>query len=622
MQGVIGVTLSAAMLLAMGVAGVSSAQAAEPGKVDLNANPTGSITVNHATVGHTYAAVKVGVYALADDSGDGRMISSLSIDSTGNAAVDSAVADAAHSVDPAAPSAGNVIGWVAQHWLGYADGHQANNADKTSGASPYSGSLRKFVQKLDREKKSGSNNRALDFAGSANKASVAQGDTSAVFGNLGIGLYMIEDTTSLPAASGTADGVSVPNGIPMFAGTTIGSSYTQIGVAGSATPFTLGSVEAKQKAVKVAKALTDGQAVDGEYLSYKVTSKVPLWTGFDHYYFEVIDRPSAAFAGGDIKDLTVAVGGDELREGTDFTVSTGRNPDGTYPADADGSYHIVFTNIEQHDVDAPIVITYKMKVTNAGDDEGVVNSAVIEHSGKNDGQCAGLDADYQHAHQELGCVTRTMPGDDSTVTSVVYSVTIRNYSAHDSSAAVTDADLTAGSRFKVFDNGTDPAHANALTFKLTASAGGDAEYTYDPAGTVSEIGGDGFKTLSIKGLAETTYAFIQTKTPGESGKSTKSSFTVAIAKPTDPSRYKANFRFTDTDSRGLAQIDGDHDHSKEGDNESANLNVRVLNVGSSIGLPMTGGVGFLFLLVALAVVSGVVASTAAPRRRNVFGSGK
>ncbi|WEV74665.1 isopeptide-forming domain-containing fimbrial protein [Bifidobacterium sp. ESL0798] len=595
-NGIIGVVLSAATLLALGVTGAGTA-GAETTNVDLtaSANKKGTIVVKNATPGHSYAVVQVGKYSHA--ATDGTQLTGISLESTDVTTVNTAVGTAAHTADSTAPSTGNVIGWVGTHWLGFNDATDTNNSDTGSSTSPYTGKLRDFVQQLDKAL------AAANYSFSSAVAAVGTTNATVTFSDLSVGLYLVEDVTAMPGA-GTA---GHSDSIPMLVGTTIGTNATLNGTK-------IGEVNDKTDTVTVNKSLTGGTAVNGSQLSYKITSKVPLWTGYAKYYFEIVDMPGAGLDL-DASSVAITIGGHNV--GTDkYTVTK----DETAGTNGGKDFHIVFTNnsIEDYTPDLDIVVTYKMTVKDAS--KSLVNQAKIVHSGKDNGSDCTTDPTAS------GCTTETPPTDNSSSEAVSYSVTIRDFFNDGGTKTAIK-----GAIFKVYDDTTDPNHTTALTFKAdTPISGTEGEYTYDTsAGSTNTVGVAAYDTLKIDGLKTDTYSFVEQSGPTNVLQSVKPSFKVEIIDANVADHPKDTKFVFHADIWGLASVDtqnvvGSEPHSvADGTQvESTNFNVRIDYVDALTNLPLTGGMG-LILIAVLAVVfgSGAIALTML-RRHSLLNSKK
>ena len=97
----------------------------------------------------------------------------------------------------------------------------------------------------------------------------------------------------------------------------------------------------------------------GETVFYKITTKVPNYTGYDKYYFMINDKLSAGLDFNGAGTIKVVVGeGDSaktLAPDTDYVVYTGDQADGN-------TFQIAFKNIMGETIAAPITVTYSATV--------------------------------------------------------------------------------------------------------------------------------------------------------------------------------------------------------------------------------------------------------------------
>ena len=168
--------------------------------------------------------------------------------------------------------------------------------------------------------------------------------TSVTIGNLPLGYYVVEDTaTTKPVSALILDTtnpdvtVNIKADKPTVDKVIDGDKDTDEG--------TTGDVEHNNAAV-------------GDNVPYKVTSKVPDMTGYTKYYFVLNDTLSKGLTFND--DVAITISGKTLVKGTDYTVTSAKNADGTT------SVEIVFTNFIQYKAEeyknAPITVTYSATV--------------------------------------------------------------------------------------------------------------------------------------------------------------------------------------------------------------------------------------------------------------------
>ena len=93
----------------------------------------------------------------------------------------------------------------------------------------------------------------------------------------------------------------------------------------------------------------------GDSVNYKITSKVPSMQGYTKYYFVIEDTLSKGLTFND--DLAITIGGTKLTTGTDYTLTTAKNTDGTT------SLEIVFKNFIQYKAQTGVAITVTYSAT-------------------------------------------------------------------------------------------------------------------------------------------------------------------------------------------------------------------------------------------------------------------
>ncbi|WEV69438.1 SpaA isopeptide-forming pilin-related protein [Bifidobacterium sp. ESL0775] len=380
LRNVAAAALSAAMILACGVAGVDSANADE--NVDVS-HRVGQIKVDEAAEGHVFKAIRIGSYTSATKTGT--MVTEIDVSTvSAPAAVVNAIGNAYRRVSrrPSVPSTAychsDTMCWISRNWLGYLS--EAESEDTTSNSHPFTGKLREFVTEL--QKDSG-------FQAAINtsvRASVAPGSSTASFDNLDQGIYVIEDTTAV-----LPNGVS--NSIPMLVGTTVGDSHLQV-VSNPVTPM-LGEIKVKSDTPTVDKELdsvTDaagwpvvGDPSDGDVMHFILTSMEPMTTGFSRYFFQITDKASAGLQ-------YVNGSAHATVDGSDVPLApvppTPPSPmvDEVYFAQSDisGSHYLTFTfpNITAYSSTAALQVEYDMKVVGTGiisNDAGVKWSSDSSH---------------------------------------------------------------------------------------------------------------------------------------------------------------------------------------------------------------------------------------------------
>lgn len=218
--------------------------------------------------------------------------------------------------------------------------------------------------------------------------------TQAQFTGLNEGLYLIDETDS---QSGSAQTVSraMITGTPM---TVDGKAYAEVESSDPARSFTLGSIALKAEQVETAKTVAETSSANNQIAQmqsqrvFTITTNVPDYTheysGIADPVFTVSDKPSTgvdpftttgAQATVDGLKLTATNGKGEtstLVEGTDYTVAT--RPD---TANADYGFTITLTNPRALSGDT-ITATYKATVTTLT--QALTNTATSNFS--NDGK--------------------------------------------------------------------------------------------------------------------------------------------------------------------------------------------------------------------------------------------
>ena len=362
---------------AMGLAGVGSAMAdtTRISAEDLAKNQTLTVEANGDISNRTLKAVPLAYYSYAQT--DGTNITGFDLIDAGKA---SAIADAltkAHidtqsKKDQTAGydyNASNPMVWVVQNLL-------------DSEYSPWAGKLRDFIDQLKNE----------DAVTSDKGTAFAKGaDVKHMTASVRPGVYAVVDTTTAGQAS-----------IVMFNGTGI-DGKTTLALKNGAKTYTLGTVDYKVSDTAVRKVITgveDGvkeeeiklerEESSGEYavaktsigkkVSFKMTSWVPVWTGYDHYYYALNDTYSDGLTF-NADSVKVTVGGKALTAGKDYKVTTEA-----------GKFHILFAPTADNSsdiiaakttfpVEAKVLVTYNMTVNKNAHVDGVdTNTSAVEYS--------------------------------------------------------------------------------------------------------------------------------------------------------------------------------------------------------------------------------------------------
>lgn len=366
---------------AMGLAGVGSAMAADT-RVDESklgdgaaARQTLTVAANGDISNRTLKAVPLAYYSYAQT--DGTNITGFDLIDAGKA---SAIADALTKANIDTKSkkdqtagydynASNPMVWVVQNLL-------------DSENSPWAGKLRDFIDQLKNE---------AAVTGDKGTAFAKGADAKHMTASVRPGVYAVVDTTKTGQAS-----------IVMFNGTGIDGKTT---LKNGAKTYTLGTVDYKVHDAEVTKGITgvDNGDVDekitrdkeapqaeaeyavaktsiGKKVSFKMTSKVPVWTGYDHYYYALNDTYTNGLTF-NADSVKVTVNGKALTSDKDYKVT----PDG-------GKFHILFAPTADNSSDliaakttfpvgTPVLVTYDMTVNKNAHVDGVdTNTSEVEYS--------------------------------------------------------------------------------------------------------------------------------------------------------------------------------------------------------------------------------------------------
>lgn len=363
---------------AMGLAGVGSAMAADTrvdaSKLGAAARQTLTVAANGDISNRTLKAVPLAYYSYAQT--DGTNITGFDLIDAGKA---SAIADALTkaNIDTTKKNqtagydynASNPMVWVVQNLL-------------DSEYSPWAGKLRDFIDQLKNE---------AAVTGDKGTAFAKGADVKHMTASVRPGVYAVVDTTKTGQAS-----------IVMFNGTGI-DGKTTLALKNGAKTYTLGTVDYKVSDTAVRKAITgveDGvkeeeiklarEESSGEYavaktsigkkVSFKMTSWVPVWTGYDRYYYALNDTYSDGLTF-NADSVKVTVGGKALTAGKDYKVTTEA-----------GKFHILFAPTADNSSDiiaakttfpvgAEVLVTYDMTVNKNAHVDGVdTNTSAVEYS--------------------------------------------------------------------------------------------------------------------------------------------------------------------------------------------------------------------------------------------------
>ena len=367
---------------AMGLAGVGSAMAdtTRISAEDLAKNQTLTVEANGDISNRTLKAVPLAYYSYAQTDGTDN-ITGFDLIDAGKA---SAIADALTKANIDTKSkkdqtagydydASNPMVWVVQNLLDSED-------------RPWAGKLRDFIDQLK--------NEAAVTDDNGTKFIATPDDNTEQTASVRPGVYAVVDTTKTGQAS-----------IVMFNGTGIDGKTT---LKNGNKPYTLlGTVYYKVHDARVAKAITsvengdvdekitgdeDGsrQAGEEQYavaktsigkkVSFKMASWVPMWTGYDHYYYALNDTYSDGLTF-NADSVKVTVGGKALTAGKDYKVTTETGKFHIlFAPTADGSSDIIAAKTT-FPVDAEVLVTYDMTVNKNAHVDGVdTNTSEVEYS--------------------------------------------------------------------------------------------------------------------------------------------------------------------------------------------------------------------------------------------------
>lgn len=364
---------------AMGLAGVGSAMAADTrvdaSKLGAAARQTLTVAANGDISNRTLKAVPLAYYSYAQT--DGTNITGFDLIDADKA---SAIADAltkAH-IDTTSKkdqtagydyNASNPMVWVVQNLL-------------DSENSPWAGKLRDFIDQLKNEDA---------VTGDKGTAFAKGADVKHMTASVRPGVYAVVDTTTAGQAS-----------IVMFNGTGIDGKTT---LKNGDKTYTLGTVDYKVHDAEVTKGITgveDGATDEkitrdkvapqaeaeyavaktsiGKKVSFKMTSRVPVWTGYDRYYYALNDTYTDGLTFNE-DSVKVTVGGKALTAGKDYKVTT-----------ETGKFHILFAPTADNSSDiiaakttfpvgAEVLVTYDMTVNKNAHVDGVdTNTSEVEYS--------------------------------------------------------------------------------------------------------------------------------------------------------------------------------------------------------------------------------------------------
>lgn len=472
-------------------AGVGSAAAAETSvsAADLAKSQPITVKADADISSKNLVAIQLAAYSAAQT--DGTNITGYDLKDAGlAAAVDDALTKAGISRTTSGNAStvyetANPMAWVVTNLL-----------DSTS--SPWAGQLRNFLDQLKNE-------QAVKAAAGTKLAKGA--DANTMTAKVTPGVYAIIDRTTDGKAS-----------IAMMNGTGINGMTTLKGKDGKT--YKLGEVEYKvsDAPVPVKKIVENGQSKDtnetaiGKTVNYKVTAKVPNWTGYDHYYLALNDTMSQGLTFNNDVKATVA--------GKTVTVKTVRDNGRIrilFAPTSDNSSDIV-ADKANYPVDADIVVTYSATVN---------RNAVIGGNGNPN----GIELEYSH---NPNTVTdhETTPG--NTVKTYVGAFAIVK---QDSKGASLE-----GAEFNVYEAGkTTP-----VKFVKTGSTYRVADKT-ETTGTTTTVTAGNATITGVDGA----YDVVETKSPF--GNAIKARFTTTVTVNQKTGEYKA--ALTKADANHLVASD-------------------------------------------------------------------
>ncbi|BDR54221.1 hypothetical protein KIMH_03320 [Bombiscardovia apis] len=620
-----GMLATAATLVGISLLGVSTAAAdVEVPNPDLKTT-NASIAINgsnDAIQGHSYRALRVGIYVSAnvDNTGSGGKLTSISVGTDADAKP--IATSALNQIDPSAPAPAfvdNPVGEVSSRWLGFASqgGVGVSQEDKTSNSrdQAYAGKLRNFVTNFVSDSRF---NALLTSKGVSTTASSAPG----MFNNLPQGLYIIVDTT--------ASGGNYSNSIPMLVGTAVGvtasfQGYTQFKNETSPTAPILGKIEVKNDQPTVAKkAVQDptmgSSASIGGYVQYEITGNVPLTTGYTYYQYLLQDKPGSGlkFARDQNHPVTVTSG---PAGGTQTSIVEQNGGTAGFVVDAHGDGSVdfnlspVITSLKFGDT---ITVKYYMQLTDDAVNGVAKNDVQLAYSNDQrnqptDNQGNGgshnsfalpnqVAANAYFYHFEL---SKQAKSDNRDLTGASFSVKVKGTADALKFKQVKDAQNVAiPGRYKlVADQNTN---ADDLLLVSDGSYAGTHPDQAVPTGH-----------LFVDGLGAGEYTVSEINPPATFSGMFKPSFDVKIT-PDSTSNHPqltnagdawdlvsaGSWTYTATDPVAVSPSTGSHA-------------IVVLNVSSLSQLPMTGGAGII-LAVMIALIALVLAGVlfAFKRRRD------
>lgn len=535
---------------AMGLAGVGSAMAADT-RVDASklgeaARQTLTVAANGDISNRTLKAVPLAYYSYAQT--DGTNITGFDLIDASKA---SAIADALTkaSIDTKSKkdqtagydyNASNPMVWVVQNLL-------------DSENSPWAGKLRDFIDQLKNE---------AAVTGDKGTAFAKGADAKHMTASVRPGVYAVVDATTAGQAS-----------IVMFNGTGIDGKTT---LKNGDKTYTLGTVDYKVHDAAVRKAITSVENGDvdekigedhedegarqagkkyyavaktsiGKKVSFTMGGAVPVWTGYDHYYYALNDTYSDGLTFNP-DSVNVTVGGKALTAGKDYKVTTEAGKFHIlFAPTADGSSDIIAAKTT-FPVDAEVLVTYDMTVNKNAHVDGVdTNTSEVE---------------YSHNPNTVTDHEKT-PGDTNYVYVGKFTLTKTD----------TNNAPLAGAVFNIKD-----AKSNIVKFVKV----GDNEYRVADSTEAATASADITTTdknngvVTLKGLYG-AYTVTETKSPFGGSILPEFTLTVGVAQSKDHN--------TSTSSLTKFKDDANHLASKTSDD-----GVTVINARNIADMPKTGAV--------------------------------
>ena len=174
-----------------------------------------------------------------------------------------------------------------------------------SRSDPWSGKLRNFCNSLAKQTNFAKQDGTAVSTLSQDKATMSTGNV------LVPGIYAIVDRTPATTTLSSGTAIKTTASIMMMNGTAV-NGVNQLRTAGGTT-LTLGqviykvsNVESPDKKVNVGSAWKDSASeAIGKDLTYRVTQKIPNWTGYEHYYLALNDTLGAGLDYGSLTSITV-----------------------------------------------------------------------------------------------------------------------------------------------------------------------------------------------------------------------------------------------------------------------------------------------------------------------------